>query len=159
MFFRALFAFLALPGLAAFVAPPVIALFDPGQCKVFLPGLLIMAVGFTVLLWCVRDFYVSGKGTLAPWDPPKNLVIVGLYRHVRNPMYVGVLLLVMGWMFFLLSYYLAVYTILLAVGFHVWILKHEEPWLASRFGEAWFDYRAAVPRWIPNLKPWDHPKT
>jgi protein-S-isoprenylcysteine O-methyltransferase Ste14 len=50
-----------------------------------------------VLLWCVRDFYVSGRGTLAPWDPPKHLVVVGLYRFTRNPMYIGVLMVVGGW--------------------------------------------------------------
>lgn len=154
MFFRALFAFLLLPGIGAFAAPVVIAGFDPCMGGIFRPGLVLIGTGTLVLIWCVRDFYVSGKGTLAPWDPPEHLVITGLYRHVRNPMYVGVLIVVTGWAFFLLSYCLVAYAILLAMGFHVRILKYEEPWLATRFGEDWFDYREAVPRWLPRLKSW-----
>jgi protein-S-isoprenylcysteine O-methyltransferase Ste14 len=60
-------------------------------------GLALLAVGLVLLLWCARDFFVSGRGTLAPWDPPKRLVIVGLYRFVRNPMYIAVLILLAGW--------------------------------------------------------------
>jgi hypothetical protein len=80
VFGHALLAFLVLPGLAAVIAPPFIALVDPWRGQTWLPGLAIMCGGAFVLLWCVRDFYVSGKGTLAPWDPPKQLVVVGLYR-------------------------------------------------------------------------------
>ncbi len=152
MFFRALLAFVALPGLAAFAAPPVIVLFDPWRGRLFSPGLVIMGAGVMVLFWCVRDFYVSGRGTLAPWDPPKNMVIVGLYRYVRNPMYVGVLLLVSGWAVWLSSFFLAVYAIILAIGFHVRVVTHEEPWLASQFGESWDAYQRAVPRWMPLMR-------
>ena len=66
-----------------------------------MPGLLVMFLGTVVLGWCIRDFYISGKGTLAPWDPPRKLVVMGLYRYVRNPMYIGVLILVAGWFMFL----------------------------------------------------------
>ncbi len=97
MFIRALIAFIALPGIAAIIAPPLIAYYDPWNGYHWTPGILIMWVGAFVLFWCIRDFYVSGRGTLAPWDPPKKLVVVGLYRFVRNPMYVGVLMLVLGW--------------------------------------------------------------
>ncbi len=151
MFARALFAFLVLPGLAAVAAPPLISRIDPWRGQTCLPGLIVMCVGAFVLLWCVRDFYVSGKGTLAPWDPPKHLVIVGLYRWVRNPMYVGVLLLVVGWTLYLGSPLLVAYLILLALGFHLRVVLHEEPWLDTRFEHQWRNYRAAVPRWIPRL--------
>jgi len=134
MFFRALLAFLVLPGVAAFILPPLLALIDPWRENVLWPGALIMLLGVTWLLWCVRDFYVSGKGTLAPWDPPKHLVVVGLYRYMRNPMYVGVLTLVVGWSLFLTSPVLALYSVVLAVGFHVRVLVNEEPWLSSQFG-------------------------
>ena len=62
-----------------------------------------------MLLWCVRDFYVSGRGTLAPLDPPKRVVIVGLYRFVRNPMYVAVLTILVGWALLYGSWLLAVH--------------------------------------------------
>lgn len=155
MFLRALRAFLVLPGLAAFIVPPVLALIDPWRTGVFFLGAFIMLLGLVLLLWCVRDFYVSGKGTLAPWDPPKKLVVVGLYRHMRNPMYVGVLALVVGWSVLLTSPLLMLYALLLAVGFHIRVLTHEEPWLESRFGSEWLQYRSEVSRWIPGLKPWN----
>jgi protein-S-isoprenylcysteine O-methyltransferase Ste14 len=154
MFLRALLAFLALPGLAAVLVPPMIAWFDPWRGQVWIPGLSVMLVGAAVLLLCVRDFYVSGKGTLAPWDPPRHLVAVGLYRFVRNPMYVGVLLLVLGWSVCLSSPVLAVYAGVLAAGFHIRVIKNEEPWLESEFGEEWSEYGAAVSRWLPRVSPW-----
>jgi len=119
-----------------------------------MPGLAVMFVGAAVLLWCVRDFYATGKGTLAPWAPPKSLVVVGLYRFVRNPMYLGVLLLVLGWAVLLSSPILAAYAGVLAIGFHTRVVTHEEPWLESEFGEEWTEYRAAVSRWLPRLRPW-----
>jgi protein-S-isoprenylcysteine O-methyltransferase Ste14 len=152
MFVRALLAFVALPGLAAVLAPPFIAHLDPWRGQTWQPGLAMMCGGALVLLWCVRDFYVSGKGTLAPWDPPKQLVVVGLYRFVRNPMYVGVLLLVLGWSLCLASPCPTGYAALLAVGFHLRVVMHEEPWLDARFGQQWRTYKAVVPRWIPNLR-------
>jgi len=154
MFIRALFAFLILPGLAAFVAPPLLARIDPWSDEIFAPGAALMLIGSIWLLWCVRDFYVAGKGTLAPWDPPKKLVVVGLYRRVRNPMYVGVLTLVAGWALLLTSPLLATYTGILAIGFHLRVITYEEPWLAEQFGDSWYRYRAGVRRWWPRLKPW-----
>ena len=97
MFRRALLAFLALPGIVAFVVPLLIASADASNRSVSTSGVPVVLTGILLLLWCVRDFFVIGKGTLAPWDPPKRLVMVGLYRHVRNPMYVSVVVLVTGW--------------------------------------------------------------
>jgi protein-S-isoprenylcysteine O-methyltransferase Ste14 len=154
MFFRALLAFLALPGLAALIMPPVLAFIDPWRAGVFLPGALVMLLGIVVVLWCVRDFYAAGKGTLAPWDPPQKLVVVGLYRSVRNPMYVGVLTLVVGWSLLLASPALLLYALALAAGFHIRVLTHEEPWLESRFGPEYQRYRTNVRRWLPRLPPW-----
>lgn len=154
MLVRALLAFIALPGLVAIVVPPIIASLDPWRVGPARPGLAVMAAGAFVLVWCVRDFFVAGRGTLAPWDPPKSLVLVGLYRHTRNPMYVGVLVLVLGWAMTLGSPALGGYAILLAVAFHLRVLIHEEPWLASQFGPQWHAYAAAVPRWLPRFTPW-----
>lgn len=114
-----------------------------------------MLLGFIILFRCIRDFYVSGKGTLAPWDPPKKLVVVGLYRHMRNPMYVGVLALVVGWSMLLTSPVLILYTLILAISFHIRVVTHEEPWLESRFGSEWQKYCTEVSRWLPRLRPWN----
>lgn len=154
MFLRALLAFLVLPGVAAFIMPPALASIYPWRTGVFLPGVFIMLLGMVLLLWCVRDFYVSGKGTLAPWDPPKKLVVVGLYRHVRNPMYVGVLVLVVGWSVLLSSPVLMLYALILAAGFHIRVVTREEPWLESQFGSDWQQYSSEVGRWLPSLTPW-----
>jgi protein-S-isoprenylcysteine O-methyltransferase Ste14 len=112
----------------------------------------LFCIGFLLLLWCVRDFYVSGKGTLAPWDPPKRLVVVGLYRFVRNPMYVAVLTVVAGWSLAFGSRWLGLYLGILAVAFHLRVLFYEEPWLSRQFGADWVAYSKAVPRWLP--RPW-----
>ncbi|HYN06983.1 MAG TPA: isoprenylcysteine carboxylmethyltransferase family protein [Vicinamibacterales bacterium] len=152
LFVRALASFLALPGVVAGLLPWMIVSNDPGRGDGwFWPGLLVLAVGLSVLLWCVRDFYVTGKGTLAPWDPPKTLVRVGLYGLVRNPMYVGVIVLVSGWSLLTGSRQLAIYVLALVVLFHARVLLFEEPWLARTFPDAWQAYRAAVPRWIPRF--------
>jgi protein-S-isoprenylcysteine O-methyltransferase Ste14 len=154
LFLRALFAFLVVPGVVAFLLPLVIATFDPWRGAVWRPGLVPVLVGAFVLLWCVRDFYVAGQGTLAPWSPPQKLVTVGLYRLVRNPMYVGVLTLVAGWALYFSSFLLGTYVLFLAVRFHMHVRGYEEPWLASEFGEEWEKYKSAVPRWWPRLRPW-----
>jgi protein-S-isoprenylcysteine O-methyltransferase Ste14 len=152
MFFRALFAFLVLPGVVAGLIPAVIVYrggnFHDGSGV----GFAIGSVGLSLLLWCVRDFFVSGKGTLAPWDPPKHLVVVGLYRFIRNPMYVAVLTTVLGWSVAFHSAWVGLYLVLLTIGFHLRVVLYEEPWLRRQFGAEWEAYLASVPRWLPRLK-------
>jgi protein-S-isoprenylcysteine O-methyltransferase Ste14 len=109
---------------------------------------LPLIAGFLLLLWCVRDFYVTGKGTLAPWSPPRNLVTVGLYRFSRNPMYVAVALMLAGWTVSAWSSSLAIYTCFVIVAFHLRVVFGEEPWLARTHGAAWDEYKARVPRWL-----------
>src|SRR5687768_6053240 len=94
---RTLLAFIALPGLVAFVAPVLLAWPDVWQGSFRMIALVPLLAGVVLLLWCVRDFYVSGKGTLAPWDPPRRLVVRGPYRWSRNPMYLAVTLVLLGW--------------------------------------------------------------
>lgn len=151
---RALLAFLALPGVVAFAVPLLIASARGARAMLVVPGVVVVLCGVVLLLWCVRDFLVTGEGTLAPWDPPRHLVVRGPYRHVRNPMYVGVLTLVTGWAILFASPTLAAYAVVLAVGFHVRVRTSEEPWLAARSGEGWQRYRANVRRWWPRLAPW-----
>lgn len=145
---RALFAFLALPGMVAFAIPLWIAPAHPGMQPVHLLGLPTLLAGICILLWCVRDFYVAGKGTLAPWSPPKNLVVVGLYRRSRNPMYVGVLTILFGWALWFMSRNLLVYALFFVAIFHLRVVLFEEPWLARTHGDEWARYKARVRRWF-----------
>jgi protein-S-isoprenylcysteine O-methyltransferase Ste14 len=111
-------------------------------------GLLPLVVGCAGLLWCVRDFYVFGKGTLAPWSPPRHLVVAGLYRHSRNPMYLSVLLILLGWAISFDVRGLYGYALIVAAAFHLRVVFAEEPWLARTHGAAWDDYVRRVRRWL-----------
>jgi protein-S-isoprenylcysteine O-methyltransferase Ste14 len=148
MFWRALTAFLALPGVVAFGIPLGWLVID-GRTQLVQPlGSLPWLLGVVGLLWCVRDFYVAGRGTLAPWAPPERLVVIGLYRHSRNPMYVAVLLILAGWAWSFGSPGLGVYAAFVAVAFQTRVVLGEEPWLAKTHGEAWVRYAKRVRRWF-----------
>ena len=148
MFAKAVFAFLALPGVVAF-AVPIVWLFAGSGAQLTHPwGLVPLLVGIVGLLWCVRDFYVAGKGTLAPWAPPEHLVVVGLYQYTRNPMYVCVTLILLGWAVSFNSPDLYIYTVIVVVAVHLRVVFGEEPWLARKHGKQWHDYVRRVPRWL-----------
>ena len=145
---RAVLAFLALPGTVAFLIPWL--LLQPGQRHPVIDarGLIPFVLGVVLLLWCVRDFYVAGKGTLAPWSPPRHLVVGGPYRFSRNPMYLAVSLILWGWAVGFRSRAIAVYAIAVMAAFHLRLVLGEEPWLAGTHGDAWPQYKARVPRWL-----------
>jgi len=147
---RAALSFLALPAIVAGVMPALIVQGGVPDQRFALIGFVLLGIGGFLLLWCVRDFFTAGKGTLAPWDPPRHLVVVGLYRFVRNPMYLAVLTIVAGWSALYLSGTLLAYLSILAVGFHLRVILHEEPWLRRQFGPAWQTYAAATSRWLPH---------
>jgi protein-S-isoprenylcysteine O-methyltransferase Ste14 len=148
LFLRAVLAVLALPGMVAFVVP--LLLITPAHRRAWVDpwGAVPLGAGVIVLGLTVREFYVAGKGTLAPWSPPTALVVSGLYRWSRNPMYVGVLLILGGWAIGFRSWPLAIYAACVAMAVHLRVLLHEEPYLASAHPEAWAAYRARVPRWF-----------
>jgi protein-S-isoprenylcysteine O-methyltransferase Ste14 len=114
-------------------------------------GVIPMTLGAIVYLVCAWDFATVGKGTPAPIAPTENLVIRGLYQYVRNPMYIGVLLVLSGETIAFESRRLAVYAGVVWLFFHLFIISYEEPHLRARFGESYKDYRRRVPRWFPNL--------
>lgn len=148
LFARALVAFLACPGIVAYLFPLLLARFEPVGGWLGLLGLAFVLAGTVLLLWCVREFYVAGKGTLAPWAPPRHLVTGGPYRLSRNPMYVTVLVILLGWSTSFQSYVLLVYALALMVAFQLRIVLGEEPWLARMHGNQWQAYAARVPRWL-----------
>lgn len=145
LFWRALTAFLVLPGTVAFLVPWMLA---PARAPLRLYGAPLWGSGLVLLLWCVRDFYVIGRGSLAPWAPPERLVMVGLYRVTRNPMYVAVLTILAGWAVCFESRALWLYAAVVSIAFHLRVVLHEEPFLARTHGDAWAAYRATVPRWL-----------
>lgn len=112
-------------------------------------GLPLAAAGLAIYLWCLWDFAVTGRGTPAPIDPPKVLVVRGLYRYVRNPMYLGVLAVIAGWAVTFQSQALVMYCGAVALFFHSAVLLVEEPMLRRMFGAAYDNYCAAVSRWLP----------
>ena len=138
--FRAIRSTVALPLVLLTIVPAIILWstdsFQPGwgfsdwRAYAFgVLGLLVLGLGLVLLGATIRLFADVGEGTLAPWDPPQKLVIVGPYRYVRNPMHSGA--------------FMAVYIPLM-----------EERWLTNKFGEDYKVYKRNVPRWIPRLTPW-----
>jgi len=115
-------------------------------------ALPLWVVGGVMILWCFWDFLVKGKGTPAPIDPPKELVVTGLYNYVRNPMYVGVLLMLIAHFLWFGFVALLVYLVFFFLAFHIFVLRYEEPTLKKMFGKAYEAYIKRVPRWIPKLK-------
>jgi protein-S-isoprenylcysteine O-methyltransferase Ste14 len=147
LFARALLAFVVLPGVVAFLVPLLLA--SSGMTAFSTRwGLVPVGAGIVLLFACVREFYVAGRGTLAPWAPPTVLVVTGLYRWSRNPMYVAVLLILSGWAISFRSWPLALYAVVVLVAFHLRIVLHEEPWLLRTFGDTWIHYRKRVSRWL-----------
>ena len=94
------------------------------------------------------EFYVAGRGTLAPWAPPERLVCSGPYRFSRNPMYVGVALILISWAVLFSSLILTAYAAIVLLAFHIRVIVGEEPRLARTFGADWQSYRTRVPRWF-----------
>jgi protein-S-isoprenylcysteine O-methyltransferase Ste14 len=116
-------------------------------------GLVLGAAGLLVYVSCHWDFAAHGRGTPAPVDPPRILVVRGLYRYVRNPMYVGVLLILLGEVLFFESPVLLLFVSPWLLLVHFFVVFYEEPALRRRFGESYEDYVRAVRRWVPG-KPY-----
>lgn len=114
-------------------------------------GLLVIPIGALIYFWCAWDFTFAGKGTPLPIDPPVRLVVRGLYKYVRNPMYVGVLSLIGGQAIWFESIQLLAYAGLAFLFMHAFVMLYEEPALKRKFGESYTRYRDLVPQWIPRL--------
>lgn len=112
-------------------------------------GLVLLSLGVAGYLWCALDFAFAGRGTPAPIDPPKLLVVRGLYRYARNPMYISVLLVLFGESALFRSWTLCRYALVVWGGFHLFVLLYEEPTLREKFGDSYEDYCKRVWRWLP----------
>jgi len=152
LFFRNLFFTLLQPGMVAGVIPYWIA--GCNDCFKFpwrfgrYAGVLVWLTGLVIMLWCITGFALRGRGTLSPVDPTRKLVIHGLYRFSRNPMYVGVMLILIGEALFSQSMNLWVYLIVIFVAFNAFVIWREEPRLTRDFGNEYVEYRKQVRRWL-----------
>lgn len=115
-------------------------------------GILVGGTGLGLVLWCVWNFALKGKGTPALFDPPRALVATGPYRHVRNPMYIGGATLMLGSAIYFQSWVLAAYAAAFFALTAALVLLYEEPHLRRVFGESYAEYCRRTPRWIPALR-------
>jgi len=150
---RHLLAICLLPGVVAGVIPALLV-DELASWPLVVLGGLVVALGLALIVQTVALFATVGDGTLAPWDPTSRLVVRGPYRRVRNPMISGVLCVLLGEaLLFGSPAVLAWFAVVFAIN-AVYFPLVEEPGLQDRFGADYEAYRAAVPRWLPRLRPW-----
>ena len=118
-------------------------------------GLIPLALGTYIVIRCAFAFAWEGHGTPAPFDAPRELVAVGVYRYVRNPMYWGALLILAGQgLLFGTGWGAPLYMAIFYLCVHTFVIAYEEPTLRRKFGESYEDYCRQVPRWIPRSSAW-----
>jgi protein-S-isoprenylcysteine O-methyltransferase Ste14 len=141
------------PGVELVLLPLVVVLLDFGPRLELGParysGLVPLPVGLVIILRCFADFVHRGCGTPAIYDPPRELVVAGLYHYVRNPQYVGVVLVIVSEALLTGMVVLFGYATFMAIGYHLFVKNYEEPTLGRLFGESYARYRETVPRWLP----------
>jgi protein-S-isoprenylcysteine O-methyltransferase Ste14 len=154
---KAIITTLLVPGSVIFLLPCIMLRHFGVTDWPDISGVTILAmttglIGFVLLLHCIWGFATYGKGTLAPIDPPKILVVQGLYRHTRNPMYLAVVLVLLSKALFFGNLSLLMYAFVVLVGFHLFVIFYEEPHLRAHFGESYDDYFKAIPRWTISIR-------
>ncbi len=144
------------PGLTAGLVPWLLTGWESNDWPLPLQavGAVMIAAGVAALLYAFGRFVFEGLGTPAPVAPPERLVIGGLYRHVRNPMYVAVAATIIGQALVLGQPLLLAYAALFMAAVAAFVHLYEEPTLTRRFGEQYAAYRRGVPAWLPRLRPW-----
>jgi protein-S-isoprenylcysteine O-methyltransferase Ste14 len=155
---RSLFWTFAFPGTFAFYVPWRFFGFRFNGADAARPAGIValasIAIGAVLLGASIVEFARTGRGTLSPVDPPRVLVVRGLYRYVRNPMYLGVSLIVLGEALLIRSRPLVMYWSVFFVSVNVFVIGFEEPMLRDQFGESYDVYKRHVGRWIPRLRGW-----
>jgi protein-S-isoprenylcysteine O-methyltransferase Ste14 len=114
-------------------------------------GAVVAVIGAAIYLRCAWEFAVNGLGTPAPIAPTKFLVTTALHRYVRNPMYIGVALVILGESVIFRSLHLVLYAAAMLTTAHIFVVLYEEPTLRRQFGESYEEYLRTVPRWVPKL--------
>ena len=143
---------LVVPGAGAVGVPWWILAGSGATAPVAPDAVAVIGVGAALYLWCLWLFATVGRGTPGPWDAPRQVVAVGPYRWVRNPIYIAALLVVVGEAWLFMSPPLLAYAGAMAITVHLFVIGYEEPTLERRFGPAYTAYRQGVPRWLP--RPW-----
>lgn len=150
---RNLFFLVLVPGTVGVWLPlRVVAGVTAADARWGLPGAVaaaLVGLGAAGLTWCVWDFGARGRGTPAPFDPPRQLVVHGLYRRVRNPMYLSLVTFLLGWALLFRSSAIALYAAVVWLFFHLFVVLYEEPTLRGTFGAEYAAYCRAVRRWLP----------
>jgi protein-S-isoprenylcysteine O-methyltransferase Ste14 len=118
-------------------------------------GSMLVLTGVMIMAVCISSFIRIGRGTLAPWSPTKKLVVRGLYRYVRNPMILGVLIVLLGEALALKSQNILIWAASFFVINTIYFIVYEEPDLENRFGDEYREYKKHVSRWLPRRKPYD----
>lgn len=144
----------AIPAALLAVWGAAVEMAGPLRLLTLVAGAVLIVAGAGMLVWTIGLFHREGRGTLSPTDPTRALVVTGPYRHVRNPMFTGVLAILLGEALAARSLVLLGWFALFFTFLAVMIPASEEPRLARRFGEDYTRYRAHVPRWIPRPRPW-----
>jgi protein-S-isoprenylcysteine O-methyltransferase Ste14 len=150
--------FLLAPGVIAGLVPWLLTGFQSRPSPAYgIPlrvfGTVLVVAGAAVLVQAFARFVLEGSGTPAPVAPTERLVVGGLYRYVRNPMYLAVLAVVVGLALVLWQPGLLLYAAIVALSFAVFVRVYEEPTLTRKFGAEYEAYCLAVPRWVPRLRP------
>jgi protein-S-isoprenylcysteine O-methyltransferase Ste14 len=164
-FRRVILSILALPFVVLAVIPGAIIFletntlgFGPLQPKQNLIGILVsvflLLLGAIIFIWTNGLFVKQGRGTLAPWDPPRKFIAEGPYRHVRNPMIIGVWLVLAAEAIFFQSAGITFWALFFMLANVIYYPLKEEKDLIKRFGDDYWEYRRNVPAWIPRLTPW-----
>ncbi|CAN7569604.1 methyltransferase family protein [Mesorhizobium sp. LjNodule214] len=150
--------FIAAPGVVAGVIPWLLTdryRLPLSKLPGFVPaGWILILAAAALLLHSFARFALEGLGTPAPVAPTERLVVGGIYRHVRNPMYVAVLSIVLGQALLFSSWAVFAYGVVAAAAMVSFVKLYEEPTLARRYGAEYEAYRRAVPGWLPRLTPW-----
>lgn len=148
--------FIAAPGVVSGLIPWLITHWqsDPLFPGAAYPAVALILAAVAFLLHAFSRFALEGGGTPAPVAPTERLVLGGVYRHVRNPMYVAVITILAAQLLLFPAYGLLVYVTMATVAMIAFVRLYEEPALAERYGEEYDAYRSAVPGWLPRLTPW-----
>jgi protein-S-isoprenylcysteine O-methyltransferase Ste14 len=152
--FKSLLFLIVAPGTVAGYIPLVL-LRGGSQVDIGLFAYLafpLWLIGVMILLWSFWNFLVQGRGTPAPIDPPKELVAVGFYRYIRNPMYAAIAAVNIGYFLWFGYWSLLIYACLVFITMHAFVVLYEEPTLKGKFGAGYENYLQQVPRWIPRFK-------